>query len=119
MHVAVLGASNKQNRYSYKAVLMLNEHGHVVYPVHPGLKTIEDIPVYPSLSHIPETADTISVYLSKKNQKTIENDILKSGARRVIFNPGAENPELTEQLQNSGIEPLNACTLVLLSTGQF
>lgn len=119
MNVAVLGASNKSERYSYKAVKLLKEHGHAVYPVHPRIESIQDIPVSHSLRDIPGSIDTVSVYLSEKNQKPIEADILKSGARRVIFNPGAENPGLTEQLQHSGIESLNACTLVLLQTGQF
>ena len=41
------------------------------------------------------------------------------GAARVIFNPGAENPELEATLEERGIPTLRACMLVLLSTGQF
>lgn len=119
MNVAVLGASNKSDRYSYKAVIMLKEKGHVPYPVHPSLKLIEGIPVHASLPMIRESIDTISVYLSAANQKNIEDDILHSTARRVIFNPGAENPELAERLRGAGKETLEACTLVLLSTGRF
>ncbi len=119
MNVAVIGASNKPDRYSYKAVVLLREKGHTPYPVHPSLAAVEELPVHKSLRNIPATIDTISVYLSAGNQKAIEEDILKSGARRVIFNPGAENPELTDRLKKAGIEAMDACTLVLLKTGQF
>ncbi len=119
MKVAVLGASNKPDRYSYKAVMLLKEKGHTVYPVHPTLTEIEGIPVFPSLRRLPAAPDVISVYLGPANQRAIAEEMLQSRPRRVIFNPGAENPDLAARLQAAGIEPLNACTLVLLRTGQF
>ncbi|OGV69748.1 MAG: CoA-binding protein [Lentisphaerae bacterium RIFOXYA12_FULL_48_11] len=119
MNVAVIGASNKPERYSYKAIALLREKGHKPYPVHPSLPMVEDLTVYPALKNIPTPVDTISIYLSAANQTAIIDDILESGARRVIFNPGAENPELSERLKKAGIEAINACTLVLLKTGQF
>ena len=119
MNVAVLGASNKSDRYSYKAVKMLSEKGHVPFPVHPGLDDIEGVPVYKSLQEIPEPLDTITVYLSAVNSDRIAESILESRARRVIFNPGAENPGLGARIRAEGVEVMEACTLVLLSTGQF
>jgi len=119
MNVAVLGASNKPDRYSYKAVMLLRAKGHVPFPVHPSLPAVEDIPVHASLTAIPAEVDTLSVYLSAANQRAIEGEMLSSSARRVIFNPGAENPELAQALTRAGKEVVNACTLVMLSTGQF
>jgi predicted CoA-binding protein len=119
MNVAVLGASNKPERYSFKAVRMLREKGHTPFPVHPALKEVDGVPVWPSLRAITEPVDTITVYLSPRNQQPIADELLNSGARRVIFNPGAENPELADQLRQRGKEVVQACTLVLLTTGQF
>ena len=119
MNVAVLGASNKPDRYSYKAVKRLREAGHVPFPVHPGLDDIEGIPVYHSLRDIPEPVDTITIYLSAARSSRIAEDIVTHGARRVIFNPGAENPELGAKLETEGVAVLEACTLVLLATNQF
>lgn len=119
MNVAVVGASRKPERYSYQAVFALKEKGHVPYPVHPSLESVDDIPVYRSLESIPDAIDTVTVYLSAKNQNALKDDIIRSGARRVIFNPGAENAELAEELEKAGVEYLNACTLVMLATGQF
>lgn len=119
MNVAILGASNKPDRYSYKALQLLVEKRHTPFPVHPLLKEINGIHVYRRLSEIPDEIHTITIYLSPQNQQTVENDILQSKVQRVIFNPGTENPELAQKLQQIGIETVNACTLILLKTGQF
>ena len=119
MNVAVLGASNKPDRYSYKALMLLKEKGHTPYPVHPILQDIEGIRVFASLAQVPVPLDVVTLYLGPANQVKVADEIVQSRPRRVIFNPGAENPALTERLQASGIEALNACTLVLLQTGQF
>lgn len=119
MNVAVLGASNKTDRYSYKAVKLLKEKGHTPYPVHPTLLAIDGIPVFASLRHVPVLLDVVTLYLGPANQAKASEEIIQSRPRRVIFNPGAENPELADRLRAAGIESLNACTLVLLKTGQF
>lgn len=119
LNVAVMGASNKPSRYSYKAVKLLAEKGHIPLPVHPVIKDVDGIYVYKRLSYIEQPLDTITVYLSAVNSNKITDDILNSGSRRVIFNPGAENPELASKLKEKGIESLEACTLVMLKTGQF
>jgi uncharacterized protein len=119
MNVAVLGASNKPERYSFKAVRMLREKGHTPYPVHPALPVVDGIPAWPSLRAISEPIHTVTVYLAARNQHSSAEALLNSGVRRVIFNPGAENPKLAEQLHQHGKEVIHACTLVLLATGQF
>ncbi len=119
MNVAVLGASNKPDRYSLKAVRMLREKGHTPYPVHPALTEVDGIPAWPSLQSIPAAMDAITVYLSARNQHPITQELLDTPARHVIFNPGAENPELASQLRHRGKTVVHACTLVLLATGQF
>jgi uncharacterized protein len=119
MNVAVLGASNKPERYSFKAVRMLREKGHTPYPVHPALPEVDGIPAWPSLRAISEPIHTVTVYLSPRNQQSIADQLLNSAVSRVIFNPGAENPELAAKLTQRGKEVLHDCTLVLLATGQF
>jgi len=119
LNVAVLGASNKPSRYSYKAVMLLKEKGFAVYPVHPRLEDIEGISVYKSVSEIPVPLDVVTLYLGAANQQGVMEDIVNSNPRRVIFNPGAENPPFAQTLRDAGIEPLEACTLVMLQTGQF
>lgn len=119
MKVAVIGASNKEHRYSYKAVMLLKEKGHEVFPVHKRVKEIEGISVYPSIQNIPDTIDTVTMYVSANISSAIRGEILAKKPRRIIFNPGAENPELEADAKKNNITTLNACTLVMLKTGQF
>jgi len=119
VNVAVLGASNKPERYSYQAVKLLAEKGHTVFPVHPALAAIDGMPVFNRLADIPAPLHTITVYLGPERSSALAEDLLASRARRLIFNPGAENPHLAQRLRSVGIETLNACTLVLLKTDQF
>jgi uncharacterized protein len=120
MKVAVLGASPKPDRYSNKAVRLLGEHGHEPIPVNPGYDEIEGRPVVHALNDmIPGSVDTLTVYVGPDRTADLAEDILQLKPSRVIFNPGAENRVLAEQLRAHGIEVLEACTLVLLNTGQF
>jgi hypothetical protein len=119
MNVAVLGASNKPERYSFQAVKLLAEKGHAVCPVHPALATIDGVPVFKQLEDIRVALHTITVYVGPERSTALAAAILAARPQRVIFNPGAENPALAQQLQTAGIQVEDACTLVLLRTGQF
>ena len=117
--VVVLGASENPERYSYKAILLLREHGHEVIPVSPSAKSVEGTPVLPDLDHVQGHVDTVTIYVSPDRSSCLADKILAVGPDRVIFNPGAENPELRDRLSEQGIDTVEACTLVLLRTGQF
>lgn len=120
--VAVLGASTKEERYSFKAVRMLKEHGHQPIPVHPAGHVVDGIAALKSLDDIDVSnnpVDTLSLYINPKISSGELDRILKLKPRRVIFNPDTENEELAEKLAKSGIEIVRACTLVMLRTDQF
>jgi predicted CoA-binding protein len=119
MNVAVVGASKKSGRYSYKAVMLLRQKGHKVFPVHPTIEEIEGIGVCRSIRDIKEEIDTVTMYVGKTASDLVATDILGSNPKRIIFNPGAENPDLERMARGEGILTLNACTLVLLTTGKF
>ncbi len=116
---AVLGASPKEDRYSFKAVRMLKEHGFEPIPVHPAGHTVDGIKGLKSLDDILEPVDTLSVYVNAGVSNAELEKILRLNPRRVIFNPGAENPALATELREAGIEVVEACTLVMLRTEQF
>ena len=119
MNVAVVGASNNPARYSYQAVRLLLDKGHNPYPVHPSLDVVAGFAVYKVVSEIPTRVDTVTIYIGVRHQGSLGEDILKSKTTRVIFNPGAENPELAAHLRGAGIEVVEACTLLMLRTEQF
>jgi len=118
-NVAILGASNDASRYAWRAQRLLNEHGYPVFPVSLTHDEIDGTPAYRRLTDIPEAVDTITVYVSPTNLQHCLPDILAIKPRRVIFNPGSESPQAMKILRENGIIVEAACTLVLLTTGQF
>lgn len=117
--VAILGASDNPERYSYMAFKMLKEQGHTPVLVHPRLEMIEGQKVYNQLSSITQSIDTLTLYINPQLQSKMEKQILDFNVKRVIFNPGTENEDLESKLSLKGVETLRACTLVLLRTNQF
>jgi predicted CoA-binding protein len=118
-NIVILGASENPDRYSYKAFQMLKQSGYAVIPVSPKLKELEGSLVAGSLKEIKEPVDTLTMYVSPEKSSQMTEEILSLKPRRVIFNPGSENPELREKLQKDGVRVIEACTLVLLRTHQF
>ena len=115
--VLVVGASENPSRYSNKAIIKLNENGYKVFAFgnRPGkVMGIEIVNEFPS-----KEMDTLTLYLSSKNQKQFYSDIINSNPKRIIFNPGAENEELSIIARKKGIKVMNSCTLVMLSIGNF
>ncbi len=117
--VVVLGASDKPERYSHKAQRLLQAHGHRVLPVHPKLASIAGLPVLASLAAINEPVDTLTLYVGPERGEALIDAIVALRPTRVIFNPGSESPRMQQALDAAGIDWEEACTLVLLNTGQF
>ncbi len=115
----VLGASDKPERYSYKAVERLRAKGHAVQALGSREGSVADVPIQTDLQNLHQPIDTVSLYLSPRWQESYAEWLLALAPRRVLFNPGTENPKLAQRLQEKGIATENACTLVLLSTDQY
>lgn len=114
----VIGASENPERYSNKAIRALLSHNHEVVAL--GLKngSVEGVAFHTEKEPF-ENIDTVTLYVGPRNQPEYYSYIIGLKPRRVIFNPGTENPEFMSQLESEGIYPEVACTLVLLATGQF
>ena len=114
----VIGASVHPERYANKAIKMLRAHGHSVVGVGRDLGTVNDIEIQndpPADLH----PDTVTLYVNPRIQPQYYDQVLAMKPKRVIFNPGTENAEFENLLKKNDIEPVEACTLVLLSTGQY
>jgi predicted CoA-binding protein len=114
----VLGASENPARYSFLAINSLRKHQHPVAAIGRKNGRVSDVDITTEKKPL-DTIDTITLYLNPDNQKEYYDYILSLRPKRIIFNPGAENVELYDLAKNNGIQPLEACTLVLLSTGQY
>lgn len=114
----VIGASENPERYSCKAINALVQHGHEVTALGLRAGNVAGIP-FEVEKKLFESIDTVTLYVGPKNQPEYYDYIIGLKPRRVIFNPGTENPEFIEKLEAAGIYPEIACTLVLLATGQY
>jgi uncharacterized protein len=118
MKTLVLGATPNPSRYAYLAAISLKRHGHEVIPV--GIKKgnidgMEIINTRPVVNDV----HTVTLYLNPANQKEWYDYLLEINPKRIIFNPGTENPELIKMASAKGIECVQACTLVMLSSGTY
>ncbi|MGN6530967.1 MAG: CoA-binding protein [Ginsengibacter sp.] len=114
----VLGASANPARYSYLAINMLREKGHDVVAIGKHTGKVNEVEVHSDQEPI-ENLDTVTLYLNANNQKAYYDYIFSLNPKRIIFNPGAENQELAALAKQKNIFAQQACTLVLLSTGQY
>lgn len=113
----VIGATPNPERYAYKATVMLTEYGHPVIPY--GVKKGE-IEGKTIVHELPQSGvDTVTLYVGPQNQAPFYEYVLGLKPKRVIFNPGTENEAWEAQLRDAGIEPIEACTLVMLRTNQY
>jgi predicted CoA-binding protein len=119
LRVAVLGASPKPDRYAFKAMQMLRQHGHEPLPVNPAYDEILGVKCYRRINDVPSPIDTLTVYLGKRRSDPLVEQITNASPRRIILNPGAENEELANAARKRGIEVVEGCTLVMLSVGTF
>lgn len=114
----VMGASDNPARYSHLAIQRLRAHGHPVRAIGRKKVRVADIDVEKDM--VPWTdIDTITLYLNPTHQEPYYDYFLSLKPRRIIFNPGTENPELEMLASEEGIDCIEACTLVMLSTGQY
>lgn len=116
--VLLIGASPNPERYAYKAFKLLRSNGHVVVLLSikkdeiDGVKFINEFPKN-------ENFETVTLYINPQIQKKYYNDLIQLKPKRIIFNPGTENEELYNLLDEYNILYMEACTLVLLRTGQY
>lgn len=120
MKTVIVGATTNTSRYAYMAASMLEDYQHELVPL--GIKkgeifgkNILDIRERPEIKDV----DTITLYIGPPHQPEYYDYLIGLKPRRIIFNPGTENPEFERMLMQHHIEPIEACTLVMLRTGQY
>ena len=114
----VLGASDNPSRYSYLAIQRLRSHGHPVVAIGRKNTKVSDVIIEKEKQEVNDI-DTVTLYLNPTHQQEYYDYIVSLKPKRIIFNPGTENEELIRLAKENKIQPLEACTLVMLSTGQY
>ena len=114
----IIGASSNTERYSYLAAERLLAHGYDIELLGKKPDVIFGRTIDTQKKNF-EDIDTVTLYISDKFQPEYYEYVVSLNPRRVIFNPGTENPEFEELLIQNDIHVEEACTLVLLRTGQY
>jgi predicted CoA-binding protein len=114
----IIGASENPERYANKAFHSLTQHGHPVVMLANKEGKIDEVIIHTGFPNV-EELDTITLYINPKNQEPYYDYLISLKPKRIIFNPGTENPVLEAEAMHHGIEAVEACTLVLLSIGAY
>lgn len=117
--VVILGASHNPERYSYKAMKLLQQHGHETVLVNRGVSEIEGQPVLADIGDVSGPVDTLTLYVKEEVTNLVQDKILALKPGRVIFNPSTKNTRLMMALDDADIPWVDGCTMVMLKSGQF
>lgn len=114
----VLGASQKPERYSFLAIRSLRKHGIDVVAIGARQGKVDDVEIHTQMLQV-DDIHTVTMYLGPNNQLSYYHYLLELKPKRIIFNPGTENPEFEKLAQQNGIEVVEGCTIVMLSNGTY
>ncbi|MEQ1861536.1 MAG: CoA-binding protein [Chthoniobacteraceae bacterium] len=118
-NVVVIGATPKPDRYAFMAMQRLQQHGYRAIPVNPAFSEIRGERCHASIADVNEPIDTVTMYVGAARSTPLIQEIVAAKPRRIVFNPGAENPELSAAARAAGIEVAKGCTLLMLGAGTF
>lgn len=119
MKTLVVGASVNPSRYSHLAIIQLLQKGHEVIAIGNHEGEVWDVPIMTEWPLEIPNLHTVTIYIRPALQDEIIEHIIRYHPQRVIFNPGTENPSVMQRLEAEGIHVVAACTLVMLSIGDF
>ncbi|WDE99224.1 CoA-binding protein [Lentisphaera profundi] len=115
----IIGASPRSSSYANMAMHALDSAGHPTLLYNPLGRQIDDRKVFTALNEIEDDIDTITLYVRPSRLEAIVQDLIQLKPKRIIFNPGTEDPELMQKFADANTDVLEACTLVLLRTNQY
>ena len=106
---AVVGATDKRERYGYKIVKILKEHGYDVFPVNPKLDQVAGLKCFASLAEIPEQIEVVDLVVNPKTGLKVMSDVIKLGIEYVWLQPGARSDELKDFASKNGVNIIEDC----------
>ena len=112
--VAVIGASNRREKFGNRAVRAFREQGYTVIPINPHEREIEGLQAYASVLDVPGPIDMASFYVPPEIGALVIEDVAKKGIAEVWLNPGAESDALLARARMLSIQPIVACSIVAI-----
>lgn len=111
---AVVGATDKKDRFGYKIVKILAENNYNVYPVSPKLTELEGLKAYDSLSDIEDNIEVVDMVVNPKIGKDIMKEINKLDIKNVWLQPGTRSDEIREYANKHDINIVESCIYATL-----
>jgi predicted CoA-binding protein len=115
----IIGASPRSSSYANKAMHALEQAKHKTLLYNPTGRLVEGREVYTDLDQINDDVHTVTLYIRPSRLHPIVEQIIALKPQRLVFNPGTEDHDIIQKFKNTGIEALEACTLVMLRTSQY
>ncbi len=112
---AVVGATNKKDKYGYKIVNKLDGHNYNVYPINPSLDEIDGIKVYDKLSDIEDEIDVVDIVVNPQIGKHVMKEVNKLGIKYVWLQPGTRSDEIREYAKENDIKIVESCIYATLT----
>jgi hypothetical protein len=117
--VAVIGASNRRDKFGNRAVRAFSEQGYTVIPINPHEREVEGLKAYASVLDVPGPIDMASFYVPPEIGALVIEDVAKKGIAEVWLNPGAESDALLARARMLSIEPIVACSVVAIGRNPY
>jgi predicted CoA-binding protein len=117
--VAVIGASNRREKFGNRAVRAFIEQGYTVVPINPHEREIEGLRAYASVLDVPGPIDMASFYVPPEIGVRVIEDVAKKGITEVWLNPGSESDALIARARILSIQPIVACSVVAIGRNPY
>ena len=118
-NAAVIGASNDRNRYGNMAVRAFRRAGYQVFPVNPTEPEIEGLKAYPSVKDIPDTLDTVTIYVRPSVLVELLPEIAQKGCKDLWLNPGTVSDTVLEEVKRLGLNALQGCSILAIGQSPY
>ncbi|MCK8823626.1 CoA-binding protein [Fuchsiella alkaliacetigena] len=112
---AVVGATDKQNKFGYKIVNRLKQQGYSVFPVNPNLEEVAGLECYAQLADIPAEIEVVDLVVNPQIGLKVMEEIIELAIDYLWLQPGARSEELRERASKEGINLIEGCIYAVLS----
>jgi len=106
---AVIGASDKHDKFGYKIVKALNDNDYNVFPINPRLDEIDGIKCYNSLNDIDETIDVVDIVVRPEIGKKIIPEIVDNNIEYIWLQPGTRSDEIDDLTEKFNLKVVKDC----------
>mgnify|MGYP000252838302 CR=1 FL=1 len=106
---AIVGATDKKDKFGYKIPKKLKENNYNVFPVNPKLDKIDDFKCYHTLSSIEAEIDVVDMVVNPKIGIKVMKEINKLGIKYVWLQPGTRSQEIRDFAAENDIQLVESC----------